>query len=93
MKASKEYIAQYEMALQMTIEEISFAWQDRQLIAEQLKSFKADHFNSLKGYECYTPDSCVQLSKLQAKVEDSGKMIKELHDQLWKLQKELATLK
>jgi hypothetical protein len=93
MKASKEYIAQYEMALQMTIEEISFAWQDRQLIAEQLKSFKADHFNSLKGYECYTPDSCVRLSKLQAKVEDSGKMIKELHDQLWKLQKELATLK
>ena len=93
MKASKEYIAQYEMALQMTVEEISFAWQDRQMIMEQLKSFKAEHFNSLKGYECYTPDSCILLSKLQAKVEDSGKMIKELHDQFWKLQKELATLK
>ena len=93
MNASKEYIAQYEMAIQMTTEEIAFAWQERQMVMDQLKSFKADHYNSMKGYECYTPDSCLRLSKLEAKVEDSAKMIKELHDQLWKLQKELNTLK
>ena len=93
MNASKEYIAQYEMAIQMTAEEISFVWQERQMVINQIKSFKADHYDSMKGYECYTPDSCLHLSKLEAKVEDSSKMIKELHDQLWKLQKELNTLK
>lgn len=93
MKASKEYIAQYEVAVQMTAEEIGFAWRDRQLLLEQLKSFKKDHYNPHKGYECYDPDSCLRLHKMEQRIEDSGKMIKELHEQFWKIQKELDKLR
>ena len=87
---SPGYRRQFLEAINIEREALYFAWQDRQILVQQIMEFKRMSHDEDKGYERYTPKSSLYLDSLEKKLEDSAKELKTIQQRIWKIEKSLA---
>jgi len=85
-RASKDYRKQMKNAILNEYMELTMCWEERQMLISSIKDFKREHYNPNKGYECYTPESCLRLAKMQESLEKSGEIIKTMQKRVWHME-------
>jgi len=86
---SPEYRRQFNEAIDIERESLYFIWQDRQMLVQQIIEFKKMAYDEDRGYEKYTPKSCLFLEQLKKRLEDNSMELKETQKRIWKIQKAL----
>jgi|13_taG_2_1085334.scaffolds.fasta_scaffold01388_3 hypothetical protein len=91
-RISTQYRKQMQNAILNEYMELTMGWEDRKRIIAQIKDFKNEHYNPNKGYEVYTPETCLKLARMQELLEKSEKHIELIQKRVWKIQEEFEKL-